>query len=312
MNNTLLKTNEESLRIFPGGRGGKVEIQDIKIFMAVAKLGGVSSAAEHLGYVQSNVTTRIRAIEKELGCPLFNRHWRGMTLNAEGYKFLIFGEKIVKLMDELNDAFQDEDDPSGILRIGLVETISDFPKILSSFHKKYKKIELSILSGVSKDLIQEVLNGRLDGAFVAGPVEVPHIEEIPVFEEEVVLVCSKVAEEFQNIQSTNELLQQPLLLFKEGCAYRSRIYQWAYASGTKPGKIMEFGTLETIMGTLVSGLGVSLLSRKSVEKLEREGLVQLFTVPYDFQFIKFVYIRRSDAYMGLAEQKFIDELQSIK
>lgn len=200
-----------------------MEIQDIKIFMAVAKLGGVSSAAKHLGYVQSNVTARIRAIEKELGCPLFNRHWRGMTLNAEGYKFLIYGEKIIKLMDELNDAFHDEDDPTGLLRIGLIETISGVPKILSSFHKKYKKVELSILSGVSKDLIQEVLNGGLDGAFVAGPVEDPHIQEIPVFEEEVVLVCSKIAEEFQNIQSTNELLQQPLLLFKEGCAYRSRI-----------------------------------------------------------------------------------------
>nr|WP_306431088.1 LysR substrate-binding domain-containing protein [Paenibacillus sp. XY044] len=79
----------------------------------------------------------------------------------------------------------------------------------------------------------------------------------------------------------------------------------------EPGKIMEFGTLETITGTLVSGLGISLLSRKSVEKLEREGLVQLFAVPYDFRFIKFVYIRRSDAYMGSAERKFIDELQEF-
>lgn len=283
-----------------------MDVSDIRIFMAVARLGSVSKAANELGYVQSNITARIRSIEQEIGRPLFHRHRRGMTLNVEGRKLLTYGDKLLKLMNEINHAFQDENDPSGTLKIGLVEGVPGLPDLLSVFHRNFKKVDLSIVSGVSEDLIEEVLEWKLDGALVAGPVHVPYIDQIPLFEDEIVLVCGTSREESRQIQSVEELLHLPFLVFKEGCRFRAGLQKWAYAEGIAPLKKMEFGTLETILGTVIAGLGVTLLSRTPMKKLEKEGLVRLFQIPEEYRHVSFVYIRRSDAYLGEAERRFIN------
>ena len=66
-----------------------MELNDLIIFQKVAECGSVSKAAEQLSYVQSNVTARIKVLEKELHTPLFNRHKRGMIINSEGKR--LFG-----------------------------------------------------------------------------------------------------------------------------------------------------------------------------------------------------------------------------
>ncbi|UVI33639.1 LysR family transcriptional regulator [Paenibacillus spongiae] len=292
-----------------------MNIGDIRIFMAVVEHGSVSRAAEELGYVQSNVTARIRSLEQEIGRPLFHRHRRGMTLNVEGRKLVTYGEQLLRLMNEMNKAFQDGDDPAGLLRIGLVETVVGLPDILSAYHRRYKQVDLNLAIGVSGRLIEDVLEWKLDGAFVAGPVDAPILDQVPVFEEELVLVCGTVREEAHAARSGRELLDLPMLVFNQGCGYRARLQRWVQSEGLAPMKIMEFGTLETIIGTVVAGLGVTVLSRASVEKLEREGLVRLFDIPEPYRHVSFIYIRRSDAYLGEAERKFIQtisELSTVK
>ncbi|MCQ6557441.1 LysR family transcriptional regulator [Paenibacillus mendelii] len=289
-----------------------MNIGDIRIFMAVVEQGSVSRAAEQLGYVQSNVTARIRSLEQEIGRPLFHRHRRGMTLNVEGRKLVTYGQQLMRLMSEMNKAFQDEDDPAGSLRIGLVETVVGLPDILSAYYRQYKQVELSIVTDVSGRLMEDVLDWKLDGAFIAGPVDVPILEQVPVFEEELVLVCGTIREESHTVQTGRELLGLPMLVFNQGCGYRARLQRWALEEGLPPLKIMEFGTLETIIGTVVAGLGVTLVSRASVEKLEREGSVRLFAIPEPYRHISFIYIRRSDAYLGEAERKFIQLISETK
>lgn len=255
-----------------------MEVEDIRIFMAVAEYGSVSLVADKLGYVQPNVTARIRSLERKIGHPLFHRHRRGMTLNVEGRKLLTYGEQMMRLMDEIHKAFQDERNLVGSLCIGLVETVVGFPEIISSYHNKYKNVDISLESGVSTQLIEKVLKFQLDGAFVAEPVNVSMLDQIPAFDEEIVLVCGANANENgkKQIQSARELLHLPFILFNEGRQYRERLQQWLKEEQIVSPKIMEFATLETIMGTVVSGLGVTLIARSLAERYEREGLVQLF------------------------------------
>ncbi|MGP7817665.1 LysR family transcriptional regulator [Niallia sp. 01092] len=289
-----------------------MDVEDIRIFMAVAEHGSVSLAANKLGYVQPNVTARIRSLEGKIGKPLFHRHRRGMTLNVEGKKLLKYGEQLMRLMSEINKAFQDEDDPVGSLRIGLVETVAGFPDILSLYYGKYKKVDITLVSGVSRQLIEKVLTYQLDGAFVAKPVNEPLLDQVPAFEEEVVLVCGTSREESKNVQSGKELLHLPFILFNKGCQYRENLQHWLKEEQMATPRIMEFGTLETIMGTVIAGLGITAMSRTLVEKFEKEGLVRLFPLPEPYKNIDIVYIRRSDSYLGVAEHKFINTIEEVR
>ncbi|UHA72277.1 LysR family transcriptional regulator [Paenibacillus sp. 481] len=291
-----------------------MELSDIHIFLSVVEHGSVSRAAEQLGYVQSNVTARIRTLEQELGHPLFHRHRRGMILNAEGRKLLTYAERMSALMSEMHKAFQHPDDPVGSLLIGSVETVVGLPDILSKFHREYSKVDLSLVTGVTEKLTEEVLEHKLDGAFVTGPVLSLHVEQYPVFEEELVLVSGNFAE--QEVEDAkpdvSDLLQQPLLVFRTGCGYRAKLQQWLQVERISPSRIMEFGTLETIIGTVAAGLGITVVPRSAVKKLEAEGMLRVYAVPAPFRHISVVYIRRADTYLSEVERKFLETIAHIR
>src|SRR5690625_1172238 len=123
-------------------RGNNMEFKDLEIFQIVAQKGTITEAAKKLSYVQSNITSRIQKLETELNTPLFHRHRRGMSLTPEGKKLLFYSEKILSLTNEMKKAVQRSDEPAGKLEIGAVETVIHLPKILSSFVKKYKNVDL--------------------------------------------------------------------------------------------------------------------------------------------------------------------------
>ena len=129
-----------------------------------------------------------KKLEAELNTPLFNRHNRGMTLTPEGKKLLVYCEKILSLTNEMKKVVQSKDEPAGKLEIGTVETVIQLPLILSAYNKKYKNVDLSLLTGVTEQLQEEVLNHRLDGAFVTETDLHPDLVSHDVFQEELVLI----------------------------------------------------------------------------------------------------------------------------
>ncbi|MGG4395742.1 LysR family transcriptional regulator [Paenibacillus thiaminolyticus] len=291
-----------------------MEVSDLHIFLAVVEHGSVSRAAEEMGYVQSNVTARIRLMEQEIGYPLFHRHRRGMTLNAEGRKLLHYAERMALLMAEMKKAFQDPDDPAGSLLIGSIETVVGLPDILSLFYRNHPKVDISLVTGVTEKLTEEVLDYNLDGAFVSGPVSAANIETIPVFEEELVLVCGPDAWEDKPGKPLpfRELLHLPLLVFRRGCGYRAQLERWLQQEGIQPTKVMEFGTLETIIGTVAAGLGITVVPRAAVKKQEADGSLRVCPIPAPFNKVSVVYIRRGDSYLGSVERRFIEAIGAIR
>ena len=99
-----------------------MDIADLKVFEAVAKTGGMNRAAADLHTVQSNVTARIRALEDELGTPLFERHSRGVTLTASGERLLPYARRVAWLLADAIRAARDDGQPRGPLTIGSLET----------------------------------------------------------------------------------------------------------------------------------------------------------------------------------------------
>lgn len=285
--------------------GFQMEIKDLVIFQTVAQNGSISKAANELSYVQSHVTARIKSLESNLQTELFHRHSRGTTLNSEGNKLLSYAEKILFMVDKTNKAFQDSDNPSGSLEIGTVETVMKLPSILSNYHRKYPNVDLSLKTGVTKGLIDQVLKCKLDGAFVTGFGTHPDMEQLDVFQEQLVLISDYKNNHFDSIKN------RPNLVFNLGCSYRERLETWLRDEGVFNAKVMEFGTLETILGSVVSGLGISLVPHSTVSNLESERLIHCHAIPNKYSNISTVFIRRADTYLTNTMAKFIETINEF-
>ena len=99
-----------------------MELSDLLTFSTVARLGGITRAADELNTVQSNVTQRVKALEAEIGTALFERHSRGMTLTGAGRRLLPYAQRMAALSREALLAARDDGEPKGPLAIGSMET----------------------------------------------------------------------------------------------------------------------------------------------------------------------------------------------
>ncbi|MCR8853530.1 LysR family transcriptional regulator [Lysinibacillus fusiformis] len=276
-----------------------MELRDLLIFKSVANHGSVSHAAKELNYVQSNVTARIKLLEKELKTSLFYRHKKGMTLNAEGRKMLVYVNKILQDVEELKQVFLDSDSPAGTLKIGTVETVNKLPDILASYYKECPNVDLILQAGLTEELIKEVTEHHLDGAFITGPIKHPLLEQYDVCNEELVLITPKKTFHIEEFMTT------PILMSNQGCGYRAKLEQWLKDEGLLPKRIIEFNILETILKSVAIGLGATIVPRSAVEHLTTTGKVYCHPIPDKYGIISTVFIRRKDAYMTKSMDYFL-------
>lgn len=285
-----------------------MESGDLKIFQAVAQEGSITKAAARLGYVQSNVTARIQQLETELNAPLFYRSNKGVILTSAGQNLLKYADQILHLLEEARLSTQDDgEEVGGQLRIGSLETTAavHLPGIMLDYHKRYPGVKLSLVTGHTPELIQDILDYKLDGEFVSGQWDHPDLETLCTFKEELVLISEPTDADLQ------EVLRKPLLFFGKGCFHRDRLEQWLREENVGPLNIMVFGTLEAIMGGVSAGLGVSLLTRSAVRSWEQAGKVQSYRIPerYRNSIVSFVF--RRDLLRTSAFHRFLCHVQRI-
>src|SRR5699024_8647231 len=128
-------------------------------------------------------------------------------------------------------------------------------------------------TGVTENLQEEVLNHRLDGAFVTESGQHPDLVSYDVFQEELVLISNK------NATSLEQLKNEPVLCFSKGYGYRARLEAWFTDQNISPQKVMELGTLETILSSVTIGLGITFVPKSAVIHLEKKGYIQCHSLP---------------------------------
>jgi len=281
-----------------------MDAKDLKVFQAVARTGGMNSAADILNTVQSNVTARIRALEQELAVKLFDRHSRGVTLTRAGERLLPYAKKIEVLIQEAKRAAGDDGTPRGPLTIGSLETTAAqrLSPIITAFGTQFRDVDLVLRTATNAALVDQVAASELDGAFVCAPVKHPDIVGELAFREELVIAAPP------EVRSLKQLLagaQLKIVVKGPGCAYRGRLEELLARRGLTPTGIMEFGTLEAIIGCVQAGLGVTLLPRGLLEARERQGQLSILTVPTSEARIEIMFIRRRDAVPFSAMEAFL-------
>jgi LysR family transcriptional regulator, cell division regulator len=284
-----------------------VDLHTLKIFQTVAKLGSISQAARELKYAQSNITMKIQQLETDLQTTLFYRHNRGTSLTAKGSMLLTYTEKIFHLIDETRNVMNDDQTPKGPLIIGSMETTAAvrLPALISKYHKDYPDVDLTLKTGPTKQNIQGVLQYELDGAFVAGPIEHPELIQKEVFEEELALITDTI---HPPLSSIKDIQTRTLLVFPTGCSYREKLEQLLQQERVIPNKIMEFGTLDAIIGCVSAGLGISMLPQSVIAKQIQNGTLSQHLIPNLNGKVKTIFIYRKDKYLPTSLKKFINML----
>ncbi|BAM89247.1 putative transcriptional regulatory protein, LysR family [Bradyrhizobium oligotrophicum S58] len=287
-----------------------MELSDLQTFAVVARTGGITRAAEALNTVQSNVTQRIKALEAEIGTMLFERHSRGMTLTGAGLRLLPYADRMAALSREALLAARDDGEPKGPLMIGSMETTAAvrLPTLLAHFHQRFPAVALSLRTAPTADLVAGVLDGTLDGAFVAGPIDHPELAGVTAFEEELVLVTARRFESLAALRAATAGSGPTALVFRAGCTYRQRLEQIINDFGWPAASRIELGTLDGMIGCVAAGMGVALLPRAVVTRHEMIGSVGLHTLEPSYARVETLFIHRRAAHRTSALSAFMDGL----
>ena len=281
-----------------------MDAADLKVFEAVARLGGMNRATSELHTVQSNVTARIRQLEDELGTALFHRHSRGVTPTAAGRRLLPYAARVGLLLAEARRAVADDGTPKGPLGLGSLETTAGLrlPPILASFAAACPAVDITLKTGTTCELVAEVLEQGLEAAFVCGPVEHPELDEQPVFREELVLVTARSVPSLDALVAKGDL---KIIVFRAGCSYRQRLDNILAARGVVGVRRLDFGSLEGILGCVAAGVGVTLLPKGVIGPAWREGRVAVHELPLADSRVDTVMVRRRDAFVSSALAAFL-------
>ena len=236
-----------------------MELSDLTVFRTVVQAGGITRAAEKLNRVQSNVTTRIRHLEEELGTDLFIRSGKKLHLSPAGKVFLDYAGRLLDLASEAKDSVHDVR-PRGVFRLGSMESTASvrLPAPLSEYCRRYPEVQLELRTDNSYDLTGLILRGEVDAALTAGIIPDAPFEKIAAFEEELVIVA---AAGHPPIKSARDALSRTALVFEAGCSYRKRLEEWFALRGEMPERMIEMSSYHAMLGCAVVGMGISLLPR---------------------------------------------------
>ncbi|EEL67733.1 HTH-type transcriptional regulator czcR [Bacillus mycoides] len=282
-----------------------LDFRDLKIFQTVARVQNITAAARNLNYVQSNVTARIKLLEQELNTLLFYRHARGITLTGDGQIFLKKVNKLLKEFEELQNTFTDDNNPTGLLNIGTVDTVHPLPTILASYHKQFPNVDISLKTDVSQRLILDILEFKLDGAFVTSPIQDSSLEQYKVSTKTLVLFSNRLTFDIQDLKN------ETFLVFSPGCGYRFVLEKWLKDEGILLKKIMEFNMLEMILHSVSLGLGITVLPVTALTFFSNIPNIYWHEIPEQYGKIETTFVRNKDMALSLTMRKFIENIQSL-
>ena len=282
-----------------------MDAADLRVFQSVAGTGSMNKAALELNTVQSNVTARIKSLEDEVGFALFERTNRGVTLTAAGRRLLPFAARAARLLDDARRAVADEGTPSGALVVGSLETTAALrlSPILAEFAATYPAVDLSLRTGTSCELVDQVLDCSLEGAYVCGPVNHRDLLVEPFFREELVILTAPAVADFESLAAKPDL---KIVVLRAGCSYRLRLEAMLAQRGIVGVRQLEFGTLEAIISCVSAGLGVTLLPRALLGSVWERGRVRVHALPDREKWVETVFIRHREAFASSALRAFLD------
>lgn len=255
----------------------------LKVFRTVAEHLSFRKAAEHLFLTQPAVTLQIKALENDLGVRLFDRAAGRIALTRHGALLLNYAKKIAAVVADAERALGDGDGKlSGDLSLGVSTTIVQYvlPRLLKAFLGEHPRVQFSLHSGNTAEIVQLLHQGKVDIGLIEGPARDRAVRTEPFMEDELVLITPK---EFPgDTLARPQLLASVLLMREQGSGSRRVVETALEKAGFKLKlfhKVMDLDSTEAIKSAVEAGLGLSFVSRWAISKELELGTLKVASVP---------------------------------
>jgi DNA-binding transcriptional LysR family regulator len=253
----------------------------VRVFRTVAHHLNFSRAAEELFLTQPAVTQQVKALEDEIGVPLFDRSGGRITLTAGGKVLLPFADKMKALSDQAFSAVAEASgQQAGELAIGASQTIGQYllPNFVAGFAKAYPRIRVIVRSGNTEAMLDALLAHEVHLALIEGLNQRKDLNIEPFLQDHMVLVVPPSHEWADHEVEVDALKQQPLLMREFGSGSRRVVEKAIVAAGLqkKDMKIqMELDSTEGLLSAVEAGLGVTFVSRWAVRNQLSLGTLKI-------------------------------------
>lgn len=238
-----------------------MDIRQLNALVAVVDHGTFSAAARALHTVQSNVSTHIARIERELGATLVDRATG--TVTEEGKVVVERARRIQAELEAIRlDVTALRHEVAGLMRVGIIGTTGRWllPRLLEALAESYPKVRVQIVDATTTSLLPQVVSGALDGAILNLPVDHPDVQVEPLFEEEAMLVAPldhPLAA--YDVVEPRDLATYPLLLNPPGVAFRDALDADLAPFGVKLVAKAEVDGMRLLASLAVDGFGAAVL-----------------------------------------------------
>lgn len=257
-----------------------MEFSQLRIFQAVAEEGSITRAAERLHRVPSNLSTRLKQLEEQLGVELFVRERQRLQLSPAGKVLLDYTGKLFALRDQASAAVMGGK-PAGDFALGTMYSTAaiHLPALLACYHKQYPAVNLQVQSAPSGELLEGLLTGRLDAALVDGPLELAGLDGVPLCEERLVLITEI---DHPPVRSARDVEGRSVFTFRRGCSYRMRLEAWFAHYHATMGRAMEIESYQGMLACVIAGSGVALMSESMLASLPGRDSVAMHPLAEPF------------------------------
>lgn len=257
-----------------------MEIRQLRAFVSIAELGTFTAGAQRVHVTQAAISMQIRQLENELGARLFVRAPRKVMLTEAGEQLLSRARQILRdhdaAIEEIADLAGAE---RGRLRVGSASamvTTDVLPKLLRDVRRQHARAEITVASGTSESLVQLILGGELDVAFVSLPVEARGINTERLNQDQLVAIASpqhRLAK--QKTIDAFTLAGEKLILGERGGNTRRLIDQFFAQAGVTLHVSMELSRQQAIRRMVEEDMGVGIVPLHTVrDEVEKGRLVR--------------------------------------
>ncbi|WP_217246643.1 LysR substrate-binding domain-containing protein [Streptomyces sp. AC602_WCS936] len=263
------------------GKKRQPSLAQLRAFAAVAEHLHFRDAAAAIGMSQPALSGAVSALEEALGVTLLERTTRKVLLSPAGERLAVRTKAVLAEVGALLEEAEAVRAPfTGALRLGVIPTVAPYllPTVLRLVHDRYPDLDLQVHEEQTASLLEGLSSGRLDLLLLAVPLGVPGVTELPLFDEDFVLVTPLDHRLGGREGIERSVLRElNLLLLDEGHCLRDQALDICREAGRAdvPATTTAAG-LSTLVQLVAGGLGVTLLPRTAV-RVETSRSSQLLT-----------------------------------
>lgn len=259
-----------------------MDFKQLEAFAAVVDYGSFSEAARRLYLTQPTISAHIRALENELKVKLIIRTTKKLTITTKGYQLYDSAVRILHIRNNLLEDFTGSKKHIIDLSASTIPSSYLLPELLAGFGKICPDVYFHSLQSDSAEAIQKVIDGSVDLGLVGQYIEKDDCCYIP-FCQDSLLIAAPVTPHYLKLKEKNatleELIKEPMIVREKGSGTKKEMDFFLEKSGIAPSDlnvIARMNDLESIKQSIVNGLGISILSARSVQDLAGTKQILIF------------------------------------